>query len=156
MKFTRTHLIDIITTALDQDDIAKSARVAAEEAAKAQYLTEWTSTAWPQWKAYRDELSRLIKRGNPIVPGDVPEVPAYFQDTGHGNRYSRSYQLMEAARKSSPRRMTDERRTELTALVATLKAIHEDEVTDAQLGRLGFGASVISCVFRAATDGQGY
>ena len=44
-----------------------------------------------------------------------------------------------------------DRRAEFTALKSTLEAVLDDEVTDSQLGRLGFGASSISRVFRAAT-----
>lgn len=148
MKFTRTRLIETIDAALERDTQAQAARAEAEEKVRADNLTKWTAEEWPKWKAYRDELSRLIRRGNPIRHEDVPSTPATFRDDE--DRYGNLRDGMNKARRAHPILGTD-RRIELEAIKSTLEAILDDEVTDSQLGRLGFGASSISRIFRAAT-----
>ncbi|ATW59119.1 hypothetical protein FDJ13_gp59 [Gordonia phage Gustav] len=152
MKFTRTQLIEVIDSALARDDEAQAARDRALSAARADHLTKWTEEAWPQWKAYRDNISKLIRRGNPIRSEDVPDnrPPTYNDDE---ERYGQLHNAMVKVRRDHPV-MGEERRSEFVALKAALAAILDDEVTDSQLGRLGFGASSISRVFRAATIGD--
>ena len=148
MKFTRTRLIETIDAALKRDDVAQADRELAEENVRAENLTRWTEEEWPKWKAYRDELSRLIRRGNPIRSQDVPERPESFRDDE--DRYGHLHNAMLKARRENPILGAD-RRVELEAIKSTLEAILDDEVTDSQLGRLGFGAASISRIFRAAT-----
>lgn len=149
MKFTRTQLIEAIDSAMARDDVAKAARARAESQYRADHLTKWTEESWPKWKAYRDHISKLIRRGSPIRPEDMPDdrPPTYNDDE---EWYGALHDAMVKVRREHPI-LGLERRAEFAALKAALEAILADEVTYYQLGRLGFDASSISRVFRAAT-----
>lgn len=137
MKFTRTQLIEVIDAAISRDDEAQAARDRAAE-------------EWPKWKAYRDQLSKLIRRGNPITAEDLEGLKQGSTYNDDVESYGRLNKAVTKVRRDHPVLGLD-RRAEFTALKSTLEAVLDDEVTDSQLGRLGFGASSISRVFRAAT-----
>lgn len=143
MKFTRTALIDTINDALAADATNREKRDEAADKLRADWLTEWATDEWPKWKAYRDCITKAIKRGSPIESGDLPKTPDFYvSDTVNYGR--------QRAIEDAQRAFKIVNREELVALRNALEALLEDEVTDRQLGAMGFGSQSISYIFRAA------
>ncbi|UJE15702.1 hypothetical protein SEA_LIGMA_47 [Gordonia phage Ligma] len=158
MQFSRIELIDTIKTALSNDDAARDKREQQIEVVHAQYLASWDDS---QWRAFRDRLTALLKTGKPISYADLKGE--WSRGTWDSDFAPPSWAGLDA----SPVRtrvlqverdypvLGENRRAELEAIEATLESVLDEVITDAQLGRLGYGAKAIGQVFRAATTVKG-
>ncbi|QNL30174.1 hypothetical protein SEA_MARIOKART_47 [Gordonia phage Mariokart] len=158
MQFSRTELIDTITAVLANDDAARAKREQQIKVVQDQYLASWDGS---DWRAFRDRLTALLKTGKPITYGDLKGP------WSKGNWDSEFAPANWAGLDASPVRnkviqverdypvLGENRRAELEAIEATLQSVLDEVVTDAQLGRLGYGAKAIGQVFRAATTVKG-
>lgn len=147
MKFTRANLIDGIDSALAVDAAARAEKAAIVARVTRERDAQWDTLA-PKWKAYRDNLTKVLKSGKPITSSTQPKMPAHFDDS--------SYTLgrtIDDATKHLRGRFTD--REELSALKLALESVDEEFVTERQLSIMGFGGNAVAKIFRAATKVKG-
>lgn len=150
MQFTRTDLISVIADILERDLRAREIRQTASDSVLEDSRAEWMEQRLPEWKAYRDHLSKLIRRNRPILSEDLIDSPRVYSE--HVSRYSDLGQQLQEIRDVHPVLDLGQRH-ELEALKGALELVLDEHISDNQLGRLGFGASSISRVFHAATMG---
>ncbi|QDF17578.1 hypothetical protein SEA_YAGO84_46 [Gordonia phage Yago84] len=154
MQFARTDLIATITTILEADDVAR-----AERQRKIKNLYDEHAASWDDsnWRAFRDRITALLKTGKPIRYNDLRGswsrgdwerefAPAQWATAEESDAVRRKVRIIE----DNHRVLGDTRRGDLEAIRATLEKVLDEVITDAQLGRLGFGAKSIGQVFRAA------
>lgn len=154
MQFSRTQLIDTIGQIIEADDRAHAERKRRIQNVKDDHAASWDDS---QWRAFRDRLTTVLKTGKPIVAADLrgpwskdtwdsEVVPAFWagDDSDKVRRKVRAIEMDYPV-------LGSERRGDLEAIKATLESVLDETITDAQLGRLGYGARAIGQVFRAAT-----
>ncbi|WP_336819818.1 hypothetical protein [Gordonia sp. MMO-8] len=147
MKFSPATLIAHIDTALAADAKSRVECEAAIAKVRDRHNATWKSDHDPKWRRYRDQITALLKTGNPITPENAPKRPDRFEMNGD---WEIRNEIADIRRGYGPL-MTEGGRAEFKAIRATLEAIGDQEITDGQLGRLGFGAKSIAKIFRAAT-----
>ncbi|URM86146.1 hypothetical protein SEA_BIGGITYBASS_46 [Gordonia phage BiggityBass] len=154
MQFARTTLIDTITAILEADDRARAERKTRTDRVHAEHTARWDDS---NWRAFRDRITALLKTGKPIRNADLrgpwskgtwdsEVMPAGWAAPGDSDWVRREVGKVHSAWPV----LGPERRTDLEAIKATLGSVLDEVITDAQLGRLGFGAKAIGQVFRAA------
>lgn len=144
MKFTKSDLVSAIDSALERDVTARAECAKVETKLLSEHRAQWSRTQLPQWKAYRDALTKALKTGV-IEADDLPASPKTFEDRPYALRRD----IDDAVARY--RRICIDR-AEFEALRAALVALQGEEVTDAQLRTMGFGASAVAAVFRGSVS----
>ena len=159
MKFIRTELIGKITDILNVDGKNQKVREKAQAESVKRHQEKWIREELPKWREFRDEITAAVKKGEPITSEKYDFFGRYGnrRDNGgviphyYATPYARDDKDLVEIQKQHPT-LHESTANEFRAIKAALECIQDDEISDAQLGRLGFGASSISRIFTAATN----
>lgn len=142
MKMKRVLLIQAIDDALKahEDDKARYVREVAEW--QKERHGRWFVQSQPRWKALRDMLTQKMRHNQTITWTEVERAMGSVHVRDH------AWYKDKAPLNDAVKRVRQVDAVGLTALRRTLEAITDDEVSSAQLERLGFRK--LYDVFRAA------
>ncbi|DAZ90020.1 TPA_asm: hypothetical protein PROPHIMCPROF_32 [Mycobacterium phage McProf] len=142
MRMKRALLIQAIDDALKahEDDKDRYSREVKEWNTRRE--GRWYAQSQPRWRALRDMITQKIRHNETITNAEIERAMGASNLRDHA-WYKDKVPLNDAVPRVRPVDVVS-----LTALRRTLEAIAEDEVSSAQLERLGFRK--LYDVFRAA------